>query len=290
MTIRHLKIYIAVCETGTLTAAGKKLYIAQPAISLAISELETHYGVRFFDRISNRLHITDSGIQFLQYAQHIISLFDEMEYNTINSDTHGILRVGSSITIGNYFLSDFILEFKKLHPHISVNVAIQNSKDIESAVLDNQIDIGLIEGPIHSNYLTSNEFMKDSLQFICSPSHSFANQRNVPITKLNNQDFLLREKGSGGREVLDGLVDGYSLSINKTWESTSTQAIIRGVEHGFGIALLPYLLVEKSINCGTICPFAIENISLKRDFSIVYHKNKFLTKNMHDFIEICLGI
>lgn len=290
MTIRHLKIYIAVCETGTLTAAGKKLYIAQPAISLAISELECHYGVRFFDRISNRLHITDSGSQFLQYALHIISLFDEMEYNTINNDTHGILRIGSSITIGNYFLNDFIRTFKKLHPHISVNVAIQNSKDIESAVLDNQIDIGLIEGPIHSSFLTSNEFMKDSLQFICPPSHSFANQTNIPITDLNNQDFLLREKGSGGREILEGLVDAYSLSINKMWESTSTQAIIQGVEHGFGIALLPYLLVEKSIQDGSISSFTLENISLTRDFSIIYHKNKFLTKNMHDFKEICLSI
>lgn len=290
MTIRHLKIYIAVCETGTLTAAGKKLYIAQPAISLAISELETHYGVHFFDRISNRLHITNAGTQFLQYAQHIISLFDEMEYNTINSDNHGVLRIGSSITIGNYFLSDFILAFKKLHPHISVNVAIRNSKDIESAVLDNQIDIGLIEGPIHSNYLTTNEFMQDSLQFICSPSHSFANQINVPITNLNHQDFLLREKGSGGREILDGLVDAYSLSINKIWESTSTQAIIRGVEHGFGIAILPYLLVEESIKQGTISSFTIENIPLNRDFSIIHHKNKFLTKNILDFIEICLHV
>lgn len=287
MTIRHLKIYLAVCEAGTLTEAGRKLYIAQPAVSLAISELETHYGVKFFDRISNRLHITDSGTQFLQYATHLIALYDEMEYNVSNSDGRGSLRIGSSITIANHYLCDFIVELQRMHPHLEVNVTIQNSKYIEEAVLNNKIDIGLVEGRSYSKQLIKKQFREDLLTFICPVSHPFATKTNIEISELNGQKFLLREEGSGGREIFDGLVDMYSLSIHKIWESTSTQAIIRGVASGFGVAILPYYLVKESINANCVSTFSLANISLKRDFSVIYHKNKFLSKSALDFLQLC---
>src|SRR5690554_7400796 len=113
MTLRHLKIFVAVCETGGATAAGEKLYIAQPSISLAISELEDYYGIKLFDRIAKRLHVTEAGKHFLQYARHIVALFEDMEKEVKNFDAIGLIRVGTSITIGNYLLSDYIKQFKE---------------------------------------------------------------------------------------------------------------------------------------------------------------------------------
>ena len=103
MTIRHLRIFVAVCEEGSVTKAANKLYLAQPSVSLAISELEKFYGVKLFDRISRRLYLTDKGKQFLNYTKHIIDLFDELENGMKNWGSSGALRIGSSITIGNYF-------------------------------------------------------------------------------------------------------------------------------------------------------------------------------------------
>ena len=108
MTLRHLRIFTAVCETGSMTAASERLFIAQPSISLAISEMEEYYGVKLFDRISRKLYLTDSGRRALQYARHIIDLMDEMEQGMKNADTVGRRRVGTSITIGSYLLPGYV--------------------------------------------------------------------------------------------------------------------------------------------------------------------------------------
>ncbi len=287
MTLRHLKIYTTVCKTGTLTEAAKKLYIAQPTVSLAISELEQHFGVKLFDRISNRLHITEHGKEFLHYAEHIIQLYDDMEYHMKNGDVLGSLRIGSSITIATCFLPRFITELKKLHPQLHIQVTVQNSNLIEDAILNNTIDIGLIEGRIRTPHIHYEDFQLDSLVFICPPTHKFACSNVVDIHQLQGTDFLLRERGSAGREIFEGLMDTYSICVNPIWESTSTQAIIQGVSAGLGLSILPYLLAKEHLDRGTICAFSLIDIPLVRNYSIIHHSNKFLTQSTKDFINIC---
>lgn len=287
MTLRHLKIFVAVCETGSATAAGEKLYIAQPSISLAISELEEYYGIKLFDRISKRLYITEAGKNFLQYANHIVNLFEELETEVKNFDTQGVIRVGASITIGNYLLPKYIEEFKRLHSNMEVQAIIDNSDTIEQNVIKNNIDLALIEGIIHSPYIKSTYFKKDELVLICGLSHPLAVNEEVNIDMLNRENFLLREKGSAGREICDGLFVEHGIDIKILWESSSTQAIIKGVTRGLGLSILPYLLVKDSIERGEVKVIKIKDVSLKRNFSIIYHKNKFLTSSAKDFIEIC---
>lgn len=143
MTLRHIKIFVAVCETGSATAAGEKLFIAQPSISLAISELEDYYGVKLFDRLSKRLYITEAGKHFLEYASHIVKIFEEMETEIRNFDTQGIIRIGASITIGNYLLPKYVEKFKRLHPNMEVQAIIANSDTIEENLMKNNIDLAL---------------------------------------------------------------------------------------------------------------------------------------------------
>jgi len=193
MTLRHLKIFVTVCETGSTTAAGEKLHIAQPSISLAISELEDYYGIKLFDRIAKRLYITEAGKKFLQYATHIVGFFEEMEREIKNFDATGIIRIGASITIGNYLLPGYITRFKKIHPQMDVKVIIDNSEKIQQYILSNQIDIGLIEGIVYSPYIAEHKFRDDELVMVCGNAHPFANQKNVEISKLQNESFILRE-------------------------------------------------------------------------------------------------
>lgn len=287
MTLRHIKIFVAVCETGSATAAGEKLFIAQPSISLAISELEDYYGVKLFDRLSKRLYITEAGKYFLEYASHIIKIFEEMETGIRNFDTQGVIRVGASITIGNYLLPKYVENFKKLHPKIEVQAIIANSDTIEENLMKNNIDLALIEGIIHSPYLKSMQFKEDELVLICGISHPLSENDEIDLEDIKNEDFLLREKGSAGREICDGLFATNEIDINILWESTSTQAIVRAVSSGLGLSILPYLLVKDNIERGEIKVIKIKDICLKRNFSIIYHKNKFLTNSAKDFIAIC---
>lgn len=287
MTLRHLKIFVTVCETGSTTAAGEKLHIAQPSISLAISELEDYYGIKLFDRIAKRLYITEAGKKFLQYATHIVGLFEEMEREIKNFDATGIIRIGASITIGNHLLPGYITRFKKIHPQMDVKVIIDNSEKIQQYILSNQIDIGLIEGIVYSPYIAEHKFRDDELVMVCGNAHPFANQKNVEISKLQNESFILRESGSAGREIFDSTMTSLGIKILPAWESTSTQAIIRAVQANLGISVLPYLLVKDSLNRKEISQFHIDGIRFQRSFSVIYHQNKFLTESAKDFIALC---
>jgi len=287
MTLRHLKIFVTVCETGSATAAGQKLHIAQPSVSLAISELEDYYGVKLFDRIAKRLYITEAGKKFFQYATHIVGLFEEMEKEIKNFDATGIIRIGASITIGNYLLPGYITRFKQIHPQMDVKVIIDNSEKIQQYILSNQIDIGLIEGIVHSPYIIEHKFRDDELVMVCGNDHPFADQKNIEISKLQDEIFILRETGSAGHEIFDSIMTSHGIKIIPAWESTSTQAIIRAVQANLGISVLPYLFVKDSLNRKEISRFQIDGIRFQRSFSVIYHQNKFLTESAKDFIALC---
>jgi len=287
MTLRHLKIFVTVCETGSATAAGEKLHIAQPSVSLAISELEDYYGIKLFDRIAKRLHITDAGKNFLQYATHIVGLFEDMEKEIKNLDATGIIRIGTSITIGNCLLPGYITQFKQTHPQMNVKVIIDNSEKIQQYILSNQIDIGLIEGIVHSSYIIEHKFRDDELVMICGNNHPFANKKDIEISKLQGENFILREEGSAGREIFDSTMTSHGLKILPAWESVSTQAIIRAVQANLGISVLPYLLVKDSLERKEISRFQISGIRFQRSFSVIFHKSKFLTESAKDFIALC---
>ena len=251
MTLRHIKIFVTVCQTGSITAAGEKLFIAQPSISVAISELENYYGIKLFDRISKRLYITEPGKKLLQYANHIVKLFDEMETEVKNFDNHGVIRIGASITIGTYLLPKYVKSFKEIY-HI----------------LNNYIDIGLIEGNIHNSYIKSHHFKEDKLVLICGINHPLSNHDELDINDIKNENFLLREKGSAGRELCDNIFATAGIDLNIIWESSSTQAIIKAVTLGLGLSILPYLLVKDSINRKEIKMLNIKNLFLQEQEEI----------------------
>lgn len=284
MTLRHLNIFLTVCKEKSITKAGEKLFISQPAVSNAIKELETYYKTPLFDRISKKLYLTESGKTLYQYALHITSLFEELETSMENQDENTLLKIGSSITIGNYYMPLFISNFKELHPNIKTYVTIHNSDIIEKMILENELDFAFIEGQVHTNQLVSQDFYKDELIFICSPKHPFVSQSSIAITDLKMQSFLMREKNSGTRELADFVLELHNCSITPLWESSSTNAIIQAVSKGIGISVLPARLCENKLKEGEISTFQIAGICFERNYHIIYHKSKFLTPAAHNFI------
>lgn len=284
MTLRHLTIFVSVYEHNSITKASSALHIAQPSVSLAIKELGEYYGIQLFDKIGRGIMPTEAGKELYNYAIHIVSLFDEMEQRIKNWDTIGILRIGASIAIGTHILPGLIKEYQKLFPDLRVEVTINKSAAIEQLILDNKIDIGLIENqPGHSDIL-SQPFMKDTLCAIVANDNPLAVKESVTLEELAAHPFLMRDKGSGGREVLDAYFSLNDIQVHPLWESSSTQAIVKAVSMGIGVAVLPYMLIQKDITDKnvTYLPFPEP---LKRNFNIIYHKSKYLTKNMKFFVE-----
>lgn len=287
MTIRHLRIFAAVCEEGSVTKASQRLFMAQPTVSFAISELEKYYGLKLFDRISRRLYLTDAGHRLLPYARHLVSMFDEMESGMRDWENSGTLRVGASITIGNCLLPELLKSFAAEKPGINVKVQVNDSEKIENSVLENRIDFGLIEGISHNSLLVSEEFWDDELVLLFAPGHRWEAQSAVKPDDLKDEPFLMRELGSGGREIVESALLLHGIEIKPAWESISTQAIVQAVAEGFGVAVLPLLMLASPLSLGKICTKPIEGISLKRKFTIIYHKNKYLSESIRFFFELC---
>ncbi len=286
MTLRHLRIFLAVCREGSTTAAAEKLYIAQPTVSVSVRELEKHYGVTLFDRIGRRLFLTEAGQQMRSYAQHIVSLLDEMESRSQDWEESGTLRLGSSITIGTVQLPGIVAQLQAQYPGLRIEVTVCNSDTVEGAILSNEIDLGLIEGETHSSKLKDIPLGGDELVFLCHPGHPFAGQTVAPH-RLNGEPFLFREKGSAGRDLVDSTLRANGVAVRPLWQSISTQSLVSSVAEGLGLAVLPLSLVQLALNAGTICRFWVDGIRFTRQFRLLYHQNKYLTRPMKAMIGLC---
>ncbi len=289
MTIRHLRVFAEVCSCGSVTQAAQNLFISQPAASAAIAELESHYGIRLFDRIGRRLYVTEAGKRFLGYVEHILRLFDEMEH-VRDWEEGGVVRVGTSITVGNRLLPGLIRAFQGRRPQTEVEAVVDNSEAVEERVLRGEIDLGLIEGSVHSPLLESIPFFHDRMVLILPPDAPWENGAALPVRILGEYPLLLREKGSAGREILDGILSLHGITPKSAWQSISTQAIIRAAHNGLGISLLPYLLVQEALERGEIRYANLEGVSLERGYFIIRHNEKFVTPAAQDFIALCLSL
>ena len=288
MTFRHLKIFVSLYENNfnpTKTAAS--MHMTQPAVSLAVKELEQYYGVALFDRIGNRLKITPAGLRFYEYSSHIIALFDEMDNSMKNWDLAGTIRVGSSITIGSQFLPAYVNSFQSRYPGTRVKAQIAPSKQLEQMILNNELDFALIEGSSHNPSFICEEYMEDHLTVICPANGQFQPGQEISIHEFCQQNFLLREHGSGTRETFENTIAAAGFSIEPIWEAVSTTALVNAVISGIGISILPHRMIADAIQQGQVIAVTVKGLEFKRKFNIIYHQKKFLTAAARSFIELC---
>jgi DNA-binding transcriptional LysR family regulator len=261
--------------------------MTQPAISLAIKELEQYYGVRLFDRIGRRLKITDSGKLFLQYAIHITDLFDDMETGLRDWDSKGILRVGASITIGSQFMPGYVKAYSEICPGIDVRVVVEQSDTLEHKILTNALDFALIEGIPRDPRIIAEAYMQDQLSVLCSADKGWKQGQTISRQEFKKQRLLLREKGSGTRDVFDRVTAQAGIHITPAWEAMSTSTLINAAITGLGIAVLPSRMIQPALDSGQIITVNVEGLDFKRNFYVIRHKDKFLMPSAEKFIALC---
>lgn len=289
MTIRHLEIFISVCNYGKMSLAAEKLFIAQSSVSQAIAEIEQCYGVKLFERLSKKLYITEAGESLLKYAHHIVSLFDEMEEDISNKNKNATLKIGATITVGTCVLNDILKAFQKKNFQVKTQIFVENTGVIEDMILKNALDIGIVEGVIKSNDIISVPIMPDELILVCPTSHEFSKLDSVELKQLQNQDFILREKGSGTRELFEKLLVYHGISINEKWVCNNSEAIKNAVINGQGLTVISEMLVREAIDNKKLHTVKIKGVKLARSFNLVYHKNKYISDNLKSFISTCLN-
>ena len=203
-----------------------------------------------------------------------------------NWDTLGVLRLGASVTIGTHILPDLIRRYQARVPQLRIEALVEQSSGIERKLLDNEIDIGLIETQPEQPELLAIPFLRDELCAIVPLGSALAQKTSVTLRELSEYPFLMREPGSAVRQILDASFSLLQITVHPVWQSASTQAIVSAVAEGLGVAVLPRMLVERDAKEEIVRMLPIDK-PLVRELNIVYHRRKFLTRNMQDFIALC---
>ncbi len=286
MTIRHLRIFIEVVDSGKMSTAAARLFISQPTVSQAIRELEQHYGMLLFERLNKKLYITEKGKRLLSYARSVVKQFDDMEEMMLKENYVEKIRIGATMTVGNCILSEVIKNFKQLNPNVEIYSYVGNTRIIEEKLLNSELDIGIVEGMVKSPDLISIPEVDDFLVLVCSTNHPFAKKKVIKIEDLENQKFAMREQGSGTRELFERYMLEKGIPIKIGFEGNSIYSIIKTVIENNFLAVLSIRLVEEEIKSGKIYPIINTDSEWDRYFSVVYHKNKVITDEMENLIEV----
>lgn len=285
MTLRHLLIFIEVANCGKMSQAANKLFISQPTVSQVISELEAHYEVKLFERFPKTLCITEDGKILLNHAKKVINYYNVLE-ETMKNPNHNLpLQIGATVTIGNRLISLILNKFKEKHEDEKIRVYVNNTREIEKRLLSNELDVGIVEGIIKSPHLLVTPIKEDKLVLVCSSEHPLASKEIVSMKDIVKENFIMREEGSGTRDIFTNFVQAQGYSINIDWEASEPGAIIQGVLNNHGITVISECLVENEIKDGKLKKLELKGFKWKRTFNLVYHKNKVLSPAVKDFLE-----
>lgn len=272
MNIRHLKIFVSVVKNNSITKASKELYLTQPAVSLAIKELEESYQTKLFSRINKKLYITDAGKKLYEYSAMILDLYKKMEDDMLHHNYEEYLRIGSSITIAKMILSPLLNNLKTNNPNVKIFTYVNNSESILKMLEENKIDIALVEGNFISDHLIFEQFSEDIFEFICSKKCILANT-SVQISKLKNYPMIIREEGSSQKEIIRSIHNLYNINFDIFMETNSNDCLLNFVKDDFGISLL-----SKNLITSDVATFNVYDMDIKRNLFYAVHPNKFQSK------------
>ncbi|MGL4763311.1 MAG: LysR substrate-binding domain-containing protein [Sarcina sp.] len=280
MNFRKLNIFYETANSLNMTEVGKKLYISQPSVSQAIKEMEKELGVSLFDRIGKKLYLTYEGEVYLKYVNRILNLYDEVKVTleNVGNNINGRIRVGASTTIGVYILPEIVKRFLTKNADVEISIVIENTTSIEKMIIDNLVDIGFVEGDVQATEILEENMITDKLIFIKSKEYKTDKNKKLSL--------IMREEGSGTRDVVESNLRINNVDYNILMELGSTEAILKVVEVGLGIACIPCICAESKIQEGILEEVKIEGIEhIKRDFKFIHHQDKFLSNTMKAFID-----
>jgi DNA-binding transcriptional LysR family regulator len=270
-----------------MTKSSKKMYISQSAVSQIIKELEEELGVILFERVYKKLYLTEEGMLFKEYTRRILNMWDDMIEHMQSKKKNVLIKVGGSTISGIYLLPYLCKNFSTIYSNVNFNIQIANTTKIIKKVLENEIDIGIIDGAVpNNNEIISIEMQKDYLKVVTPNIEKFKNKKEFKIEDFQNENMVLREEGSGTREIVDKYIDELKIkSINKMVIGNN-EAIKKMVEIGLGLTIISTLAIENEIMEEKLLAFNIADVEMSRYFHIIVHKDKYIPSMLNNFIEL----
>jgi DNA-binding transcriptional LysR family regulator len=286
-SLRQLEIFVAISRTASVSRAAEDLSLSQSATSTSLSEFEKQFDLQLFDRVGKSLRINETGQQLLPRAVELLDRAKEIEDLLHGHAGFGHMKIGATLTVGNYLATILVARFLQQHPESRIQLQVHNTSNIVQQIANHELDLGLIEGDCHHPDIEVQPWVADELVVFSAPNHPLARLSKLKMEQLLQEPWILREKGSGTRETFDRAFHNHHAKLNIRLELEHTEAIKRAVESGLGIGCISRLALKDAFRRGSLVPLATPNLDLSRYFYFLWHKQKYQTTGMREFLNVC---
>jgi len=288
-TLRQLRVFDAVARHLNFSRAAESLFLSQPAVSMQIKQLEQNIGLPLLEQVGRRLNLTEAGRELLKYSRDILQQVQDMDtvFSEMKGLEHGQLNI-AVVSTANYFMPQLLAKFIRLHPRINLGLSVANRDTVIKQLDENIADLAVMGQPPEGTDMLSQPFMPNPLVVIAAPDHPLAKLKKVQPRQLAEETFLLREKGSGTRGVVERFFSGRKLPLPAHMEMDTNEAIKQSVSAKIGIGIISRHGIEMELETKRLCILDVAGFPIVRDWHIVQRKNKRLSTAAQAFQKFLL--
>ncbi|MFM5572737.1 LysR substrate-binding domain-containing protein [Aeromonas veronii] len=286
LTLQQLKVFATIARYGNLGLAANELCLSKGAVSQSLQELERQLSTPLFDRIHPRLQLNNEGRLLQPAAEELLTRMQDIE-NLFSPDAEpsGQLRLGASQTIGNYLLPTLLASSKQelgLPPKVTIN----NTHLLCHALANFELDMALIEGENHHPDLLAEPWLQDEMLVVAPPGHPLANKKELSLSRLGGETWVLREAQSGSREQFIQQIQSELPRWQPGLELNTLEAVMLAVEKGLGISFISRLAASDRLADGRLIALPLSR-RFPRQLSLIWHKQKYHSTSLRHFIHFC---
>jgi DNA-binding transcriptional LysR family regulator len=275
----RLKVFYTVAKRLSFTKAADELFISQPAITKHIHELEEEYKAKFFERKGNRISLTQAGQLLFNFAEDVFERYNNVafEINALDKRKEGMLRLGASTTVSQYIVAPLLAKFRNKFADVQLSLITANTAHIEKALIDKDIEIGIIEGYSKNTEISYHPYLKDELVLVCSDKHPLANRNELTLDELKTIRFVQREHGSGTLDVIDHALKKVGLNpadLQVEIRLGSTESIKSYLLNAPCMAFISIHAITDELKNGELKVIDVDGLDIERTFYIITLQGK----------------
>lgn len=288
MELRNLRTFVRVAEENSFTKAAQQLGYTQAAVTHQIKQLEEELGIQLFERIRNQTKLTMSGEQLLPLVYNVLKGTDDINsFANAGLEIRGQLKIGTCTSMMEAMLPDIISELHRKHPLIQTTVLTGTTTDSADMLTRNEVDFMMVINEKISNpYLIRAAEREEQMDFICGPKHPLASKKSITVSQLVEYPFVVTETGVSYTYVLEKFLANNDVNIEPFLEIGSTNVVLDLVKRNEAVAFLPHYIVTEELSAGNVKKITVKNGNIKLYDQIHYHKNKWITPQMNEFIQL----
>lgn len=290
MTFRQLRLLEAVARNSSFTRASEELHLTQPAVSTQIKQLEEEVGMPLFEQMGKKIFLTEAGREMYEFSRTIAQQFRDIE--SVLDDMKGVKRGSLSLTVtstGKYFAPYLLAEFVKHYPGTQVHLEVTNREELVTQLQDNIPDMAIMGTPPDNIELSAQAFMQNPLVITARPDHPLAQMSRIPLNRLADEHFILREKGSGTRNAVERFFGERGVKLNTSMEMSRNEAIKHAVMAGLGLGIVSLHTLEFELALDRIAILSVEGFPIMKEWYLVHRSGKRMSPIAQAFRDFVLN-